>query len=315
MYSAVEDRTVHFHQLHKETGHRIRYRKVDEETGEEVEAADIVNGYDLGDGAYVVVTKEELKAAAPGRSDSIEIMDFVDLDKIDPIYFRQSYYLAPKGKGADHAYALLREAMEKSAKVGIATLVLRDKEHLVAIRPGEDVLMLETMYFADEIRDPKEALDTLPVGKSESKARELEIAQRLVDSLTAEWTPDQYKNTYRERVEALVEEKRAGHAIVVESERPQSNVIDLMAALEASVARGGRARDGDDVLGEATGEPRKETRKPAGEQQRFDGMSKAELLERASAIDIEGRSKMTKLQLVAALTEAEKPKRRARRVS
>src|ERR1700679_3894119 len=104
LYTASTDQTVHFHQLHKGTSHRVRYKKVDEDTGDELETAAIVNGFDLGDGEFVVVTREELKAAAPGRSDAIEITDFVDLDQIDPIYFRQTYYLAPRGKGADRAY-------------------------------------------------------------------------------------------------------------------------------------------------------------------------------------------------------------------
>src|SRR5271154_6665302 len=214
LYSATNDQTIHFNQLHKGTSNRIRYKKVDEETGEELSSEDIVNGYPLGGGEYVVVTREEMAEAAPGKSELIEIQDFVDLDQIDPIFFRQSYYLAPKGKGADRAYALLLEAMRVTNKVGIATLVLRDKEHLVAIRPSEKVLMLETMYFEDEIRDPESELDSLPpVGNS--NARELSIAKRLVESLTDEWDPSRYKNTYRARVEALVQRKREGNAIVV----------------------------------------------------------------------------------------------------
>src|SRR5271168_5640812 len=177
LFSATSDQTIHFNQLHKNTSHRVRYKKVDEETGEELSTEDIVNGYPLGGGEYVVVTREEMAEAAPGKSELIEIQDFVDLDQIDPIFFRQSYYLAPKGKGADRAYALLLEAMRDTNKVGIATLVLRDKEHLVAVRPGEDVLVLETMYFDDEIRDPREELDTLPDAVV-FEGRELEVAKQ-----------------------------------------------------------------------------------------------------------------------------------------
>ena len=170
LYTATADQTIHFNQLHKGTSNRIRYKKVDEETGEELSGEDIVNGYPLGGGEYVVVTREEMAEAAPGKSELIEIQDFVDLEEIDPIFFRQSYYLAPKGKGADRAYALLLETMRETKKVGIATLVLRDKEHLVAIRPAEKVLMLETMYFEDEIRDPEGELDTLPpVGQANAR--------------------------------------------------------------------------------------------------------------------------------------------------
>src|SRR5665213_1256997 len=182
LYTATTDQTVHFNQLHKGTSNRVRYKKVDEATGEELTTEDIVNGYPVGDGEYVVVTREEMREAAPGKSDLIEITDFVDIDEIDAKYFRQTYYLAPKGKGADRAYTLLRQAMRESNKVGIATVVLRDKEHLVAIRPGDEVLMLETMYFEDEIRNPHEELDNLPLA-DHSDSRELKIAQQLIDSL------------------------------------------------------------------------------------------------------------------------------------
>ncbi|MGA7836101.1 MAG: Ku protein, partial [Acidimicrobiales bacterium] len=240
LFTATSDQTIHFNQLHRGTSHRVRYKKVDEETGEELENDDIVNGYPLGGGEYVIVTREEMAKAAPGKSELIEIQDFVDLAEIDPIFFRQSYYLAPKGKGADRAYALLLEAMRETKKVGIATLVLRDKEHLVAIRPTEKVLMLETMYFQDEIRDPEEELDTLPpVGHA--NPRELSIAKKLIDSLTDEWEPGRYQNTYRARIEELIEQKRAGHAVVFGSEeRPKSNVVDLMSALQASIDRSSR---------------------------------------------------------------------------
>ena len=238
LYPATADQTIHFNQLHKGTSHRIRYKKVDEVTGDEVKTEDIVNGFPLGGGEYVVVTRDELKEAAPGKSETIEISDFVDLGEIDPVHFRQTYYLAPRGKGADRAYALLRQAMDETGKIGIATMVLRDKEHLVAVRPGDDVLILETMYFADEIRSPSEELETLPKDAS-FQGRELDVAKRLVESLTVPWAPEDYHNTYRARVEELIEHKREGQAVVFEAERPKSNVIDLMAALEASVAKMG----------------------------------------------------------------------------
>lgn len=327
LYTATSDQTIHFNQLHKGTSNRVRYKKVDEATGDELQTEDIVNGFPAGDGEYIVVTREEMKEAAPGRSDTIEISDFVDLDRIDPMYFRQTYYLGPRGKGGDRAYALLRQAMRDSNKVGIATLVLRDKEHLVAVRPGEEVLMLETMFFADEIRAPTEQLERLPE-KIDPGTRELAVAQQLIESLSADWSPDNYRNTYRERVEELIEEKRKGHAVVFESgEQPRSNVVDLMAALEASVKRTAGGQDArraptrrDAPKREsARPEPAKARPEPAksgkGEQQSFAGMSKAELLARAAEVDVPGRSKMSKLQLVRALTEAEAPKRGGRRVS
>jgi DNA end-binding protein Ku len=324
LYTATADQTVHFNQLHKGTSNRIRYKKVDEASGEEVDNSEIVNGYDIGGGEYVIVTREELKEVAPGRSETIEISDFVDLDRIDPIHFRSTYYLAPRGKGADRAYALLRQAMRETGKVGIATLILRDKEHLVAVRPGDDVLILETMYFADEIRTPSEELETLPKDVSFA-GRELEVAKKLVESLTVEWAPEQYHNTFRGRVEELIERKRDGDSVVFEAERPKkSNVIDLMAALEASVARTGpgQASEAPDAAAAAAGGPAAKRRQPAadkqpaaGERQELDAMSKADLLARAAELDVQGRSRMSKPQLIEAIAEAATPTRRGRKVS
>jgi DNA end-binding protein Ku len=317
LYTATADQTIHFNQLHKGTSNRIRYKKVDEVTGEEVAAADIVNGFDTGDGEYVVVTREELKEVAPGKSETIEISDFVDLDRIDPVHFRQTYYLAPRGKGADRAYALLRQAMRETGKVGIATLILRDKEHLVAVRPGEDVLILETMYFADEIRVPAEELESLPQSAA-FEGRELEVAKKLVESLTVEWAAEDYHNTYRARVEELIERKREGQSVVFESERPKSNVIDLMAALEASVAGPKQPRPSASA-GPAAARPTAKARSAAAagndEQDDLAALTKAGLLARAAELDLPGRSKMSKPELIEAITEASAPKRRRRKIS
>jgi DNA end-binding protein Ku len=290
LFRATDDQTVHFHQIHKGTSHRIRYKKVDEVTGEEVPADQIVNGFDPGDGEYVIVTKEELKNAAPGKSELIEISDFVDLASIDPVHYRASYYLAPRGKGADRAYSLLRQAMQETNKIGIATLVLRDKEHLVAIRPGDEALILETMFFPAEIRTAGEELDSLPA-QVRFEGRELDVAKTLVESLTVDWQPDRYHNTYRARIEELIESKRQGHAVVTKSERPKTNVVDLMSALEASVAR--------------------TTKSP---EPTLDDLTKSELVALAADIDLSGRSAMNKAELIAALTEAgATPKGRAGR--
>jgi len=310
MFSATADQTVHFNQLHKGTSNRVRYKKVDEATGEELELDDIVNGYEVSSGEYVVVTRDELKDAAPGKSDTIEISDFVDLDEIDPIFFRQTYYLAPKGKGADRAYALLRQAMLESNKVGVATVVVRDKEHLVAVRPSEDVLIMETMFFESEIRDPKAELDTLP-GQVEFQDRELDIARQLIDALTTEWDPAQYRNTYRHRIEELIERKREGKAIVYERETPKSNVVDLMAALEASVATTGkrrvtaRAPGADKVAARAIGTASRVHRAAAPG-------TKADLLKQAKERGIEVDPKATKAELAALLEEEPVPAGRKR---
>ncbi len=304
MFRATEDQTVHFNQIHKGTSHRIRYKKVDEVTGEEVPAEDIVNGYDPGDGEYVIVTKEELKEAAPGKSELIEISDFVDLASIDPVHFRASYYLAPRGKGADRAYSLLRQAMQETNKIGIATLILRDKEHLVAIRPGDDALILETMFFPSEIRSASEELDTLPE-QVRFDGRELEVAKTLVESLSVDWEPDRYHNTYRARIEELIERKREGNAVVPKAvTKPKTNVVDLMAALEASVAR---AKNGEPAAEPAAADPA---------ESGLADLTKPELLALATEYDVAGRSGMNKSELVAALSAAgATPKARRRRAT
>lgn len=299
MYRATEDQTVHFNQINKSTGHRIRYKKVDEVSGDEVQASDIVNGHDQGDGEYVIVTKDELRDAAPGKSELMEISDFVELSAIDPIYFRSSYYLAPRGKGADRAYSLLRQAMEETNKIGIATLVLRDKEHLVAIRPADIVLIVETMHFPAEIRDPAEELDSLPK-KASFEGRELTVAKTLVESLAVDWDPDRYQNTYRSRIEELIEAKRKGKAVVAKTEKPKTNVVDLMSALEASVARTSK---GDGKAADKPESPAKRTTK-AKDSQPLEKLSKAKLAALAAEFDIAGRSSMNKDDLVSALYEA-----------
>jgi len=318
LYTATADQTIHFNQLHKGTSNRVRYKKVDEDTGEELSTEDIVNGYPLGGGEYVVVTREEMAGAAPGKSELIEIQDFVDLEEIDPIFFRQSYYLAPKGKGSDRAYALLLEAMNETNKVGIATLVLRDKEHLVAIRPSEKVLMLETMYFEDEIRDPQQELETLPeIGNA--SPRELKIAKQLIESLTDKWEPSRYQNTYRSRIEELIEKKRKGNAVVFgDEERPKSNVVDLMAALQASIERSSAKGRPQKAAAKVSTAKKSSSLKVSDHREKLglDAMSKADLLERASKLKLDVNAKMTKPELVKVLADAKKPvKKTARRVS
>ena len=252
------------------------------------------------------------------------------------MHFRQTYYLAPRGKGADRAYALLRQAMAETGKIGIATMVLRDKEHLVAVRPGDDVLILETMYFADEIRSPSEELETLPKEASFA-GRELEVAKRLVDSLTVPWEPGDYQNTYRARVEELIDRKREGESVVFEEQRPKSNVIDLMAALEASVAKMGPDADSGAAGGGASGTGggagsggtrdsrarggggatagRGRAQSAQSGPPDLDALSKADLLARAAELDLPGRSKMSKPELIKAIQAASRPKRGTRKIS
>jgi DNA end-binding protein Ku len=236
VYSATQDKTIHFNQFEEGTSDRIRYKKVNERTGKEVPAGKIVKGYDLGGGEYVLMSEDELAAAEPEKTRLIEITDFVDLNQIDPVFYRSTYYLAPEGDAANKAYALLRQVMRDANKVAIGTVVMRNKEYPVAIRPDDDVLKLETMYFADEIRSPTEELPALP-GADEVTERELSMAGLLLESMANEWDPNQYHDTHRQKVEALIEEKRQGHQVVAaaESAPASTNVADLMEVLSASV--------------------------------------------------------------------------------
>jgi DNA end-binding protein Ku len=311
LFSATSEKSIRFNQLNKATGNRVRYRKVDDATGEEVPASEIVSGYDTGDDEYVMVEREELASVAPGRSELMEISDFVDLADIDPIFYRQTYYLAPRGKGADRAYALLRRAMIDTGKAGVATMVMRDREHLVVLRPSGDALVVESLYFADEIRNAEDVLGDLP-DDSAFADRELKIAEQLIESLSVDWKPENYTDSYRERVQELIESKREGRKVVAAKKAPRTNVIDLMAALEESIAarggRGGKAEksgkgkkaEPDEVSGEAASDA------AASE---YADLSKAELVKLAAKADISGRSSMTKDDLVAALAAVPKPRR------
>ena len=324
LYSATEDRTVHFNQFQQGTSDRIRYKRVNERTGEEVNYRDIVKGREVDDDTYVLLTDEELESVEPGRTRTIDITDFVDLAEVDPIYFQRTYYLAPRGDGADRSYALLHQAMAETNRAGIATLVMRSKEYLVAVRPQEEILALETMYFADEIRDPIDATGYEPSGQP-AKPRELTVAQQLIESMTTDWDPTRYEDTYRERVEQLIESKRNGEEIETAAPAPRaSKVVDLTETLRRSVeeARGrtggrsgapaGAAAQGSKASGAAEGSkaPRATGRSgPQGED--LSAMTKAQLAALAAELGIPGRSKLTRDELETAVRQARHPRPKA----
>jgi DNA end-binding protein Ku len=242
LVSATRSQDVRFNQLEAETGSRIRYRRVSEQTGEEVPNDQIVKGYELENGHYVVLEPDELAALKPTASRQIEIEDFVDLSEIDPIYFEQPYYLIPD-KDAAKAYRLLTQVMEDEGKVAVGRFVLRSKEALVAIRPVDGMLCLETMRYADEVLAvDREQIDS----EAEPSERELDMARQLVSTLAGVFDPEKYRDEYREEVLALIERKAAGEEIVAPAapEEP-AKVLDLMAALEASLARTGAKQGGD----------------------------------------------------------------------
>jgi DNA end-binding protein Ku len=236
LFSAVSRKTVRFHQLDQVDNQRIQQKRINPRTGEEVPYENLVKGYEIAPDRYVVITPEELDSLGPEKTRTIDIEDFVELDQIDPIYYDHPYYLAPD-TGASKAYRLLLDAMQEAGKVAIARVVIRSKENLVAIRPRDGVLTMETMLFADEVVSPED-LDAVPEnGKAKTTKRELQMAQQLIDSLSGEFEPDKYRDEYRDSVLDLIERKAEGEEIVIEApaEEPKK-VPDLMAALEASIA-------------------------------------------------------------------------------
>jgi DNA end-binding protein Ku len=241
LYPAVSSKTVAFHQLDSKTKSRIKQLRVSAETGEEVPYAQIVKGYELSSGEYVEVTEEELSGLDPKAAKTIDLDEFVDLVDIDPIFFDRAYYLAPDK--APKPYALLVQAMEESGKVGIAHFVMRTKQYLAAIRAHDGVLVLSTMVYADEVNDPTQIADIDDAISVEVSDKELTMARQLVDSLSAEFDPARFRDTYREAVVGLIEAKAAGDEIIAPKvEEEQAVVVDLMAALEASVSAAKEAR-------------------------------------------------------------------------
>lgn len=300
MYTATDSHTVRFHQVQRGTSDRVRNLRVNERTGEEVPRDDIVKAFESGE-EYVVVEPEELDDIAPGRSQALDVSGFVDLADIDPVYFDRSYYLGPRGEGHTKVYALLVEALARSGKAAIATFVMRSREYLVAVaaEPEEDSLILHTLHWADEVRDPDRVVDD-EVEQTKVGDRELKTAEQLIDSLSIDWDPAQYHDTYQERVAQLVEAKQQGQSIDrAESPADPTNVINLMDALQESVDRAkgrGRAR-------KKKGAPKKKGASKKGEaRERLEDLTKDQLYRRASDAGVSGRSSMNREELIKALT-------------
>lgn len=252
LVSAVRRQDVHFHQLHAEDGARIQHRRFCSVEEREVPHAEIVRGYEIEGGRYVVVTDEELERLDPERTHTIDIERFVDLAEIDPILYDASYYATPDDDVAVKPYDLLRRAMASSGKVAIGRVVIRTKEHLAAIRPVGETLTVATMLFPDEVV-PRDELEA-PAVRGEVTEREIEMACRLVESLSAEFEPERLHDERRQRVLELIDCKARGEEVVAqaEPERPQP-APDLMAALEASLA-GGRDGRSDGARGRSSGD-------------------------------------------------------------
>jgi DNA end-binding protein Ku len=233
MTSATESKELRFHFLTKGDLEPVGYDKVRKDTGEHVDPDEIVRGFEIEKGRYVELTDEDIDRLDIELTHSIDICDFVDIAEIDPIYFRKAYYLQPQAD-AEKPYRLLLSALEGTGKVGIAKVVIRNKQHLACLRPWQGSIVLETMYFADEIRKP-ESVD----GKGELRKAEVEMARSLVENLSSEFEPEKYDDTYRKELLALLKEKVETGEISAPrgDDEDEGEVVDLMAALRESVER------------------------------------------------------------------------------
>jgi DNA end-binding protein Ku len=255
VYPATEEKTLRFNQLHADDGGRIRMKRTCSIDGEEVDYDQIVKGYEYEKDRYVVLTDEDFDKIPVESSRAIDIVQFVDLDDIDPMLFKKSYYLAPEETGAK-AYSLLREAMSQDNRVGIAKVSFRDKEHLAALRFKDDAFVLETMFWPDEIR----MADFGGVDVDQKvRDQELQMARQLIENLTSEWNPEEYTDEYREALVKIVEAKINGEEIEVVQPEPTAKVVDLMEALKASVAAAKKTGDAEEGSPKRGGGAKKST--------------------------------------------------------
>ena len=248
LYSAVQDRSLKFHLLHEADGGRIRYQRTCAKCGKEVTWDDIVKGYEYSKEHYVTFSEEEMEALGVDSIRAIDVVSFVPLSDIDPIYFNKPYYVAPEASGLK-AYKLLADALQAEGQVGVAKVALRDKEHLATIRLKDNVFVLETMHWPDEIREPEfEELDK----NVKVRDNEVKMARQLIQQLSGEFDPSEFEDEYRVRLQELAEKKIEGQEITVsaEAEAEPAPVVDLMEALKASVAEA-KKRKTDSSGGEA----------------------------------------------------------------
>ncbi|MEA2124134.1 MAG: end-binding protein Ku [Solirubrobacteraceae bacterium] len=232
LHTATDNKTVRFREVHEPDGAPLEHRRLDPESGEVVPYDDIVKGFEIGEDEYVVLTKEEVKAAAGERTKTIPIEEFVPANDIDPVYFAKTYYVGPR-EGGEEAYKALQTALEETGRAGIGRMTFHDREYLVAVRALENVLALHQLRFADEVAG-KEDLEFTEPGRGPSE-REIKMAGSLVESLAADFTPEDYDDTYRERVVSMIEAKAKGKQVIQPEPDEPAEESDLFAALEASV--------------------------------------------------------------------------------
>jgi DNA end-binding protein Ku len=294
LFSAIQEHKLHFHFVHEKDNSPIGYEKICKKEDKPVPDDEIVKAFEYEKGEYVFMEDEDFEAAQVEGYKTIDITDFVPYEDIDPIFFAKTYYIGPD-KGAEKTYSLLVKAMEDSELAGIAKFVMRDKQHLGALRICDGVITLEQLYFADEIRPVNE----IKASRARVSQQELQMAQQLMESWTTDWKPEKYKDTYRDELCAVIKAKRKGQEVHRAADTEEERPADLMAALRQSIERskgGGRAQ-----LSRIT--TRNGISRVRGRQD-LNSLSKGELDKRARAAGIEGRSKMTKDELLEALRAA-----------
>jgi DNA end-binding protein Ku len=264
MYTATEERDIRFRQLHNECHTPIKYAKMCPHCQREVDASEIVRGFEYDKGNFVIIRDEDLEAIAPETRRAIEILDFVDLNEIDPVYFDKSYFLSPQDTG-EKAYALLRAAMEKTGKIAVARVTMRNRQSLAVVRLYEHCIMLETIFYPDEVR-PVSQVPALPEADVPLADNELKMAAELIGNMTTPFDPAKYKDEYRSQLQAVIEKKREGQEVAVAPAAPRANVIDLMQALKESLAATGRAPSPAMLEPEPTPAAPAKKRKAAGKE-------------------------------------------------
>jgi DNA end-binding protein Ku len=288
MYSAISEHKLQFHFVHAPDQSPIGYQKICKLENKPVPDDEVVKAFEFEPGEYVFMTDEDFEAARVEGYKTIEITDFVPYEQVDPIYFARTYYLGPE-EGGEKVYSLLLRAMEDSGLAGIAKFVMRDRQYLGALRVRDGVITLEQMYFADEIRPP----DEIKPPKTKVSKEELAMAEQLIDRFAGEFEPKKYKDTYRDALCEIIRSKRAGKEVHRAQETEEAAPPDLLEALRASIAAAG-----------GNGRSRRARASGNGSRGDLSELSKSELDERARRAKIPGRSKMSKDELIEALSEA-----------
>lgn len=316
LYSARERHGPTMHQFVRGTDHRVRYRKVDEETGKDVGSRDIVKGAKVDGDEYVILEPEDLAGLAPGKSRSMEITGFVPAESVDPVWYSNAYFLSPQDQSAAKPYRLLCAVLERTGRAALATMVMRDREHLVLVGPQQGVLTANTLFWPDEIRAPSDVMP--PVADATISERDLGLAEQLVEAMAEDWDPDQHEDVYQKRLQELIEAKSAGRTVRHTEERPaqEGTVVELTDALRKTLKerKGGRARAPEPRRSEESAKTtaakgarrsKKKAAQPEAEppEAALEGMTKKELLRRAQELDVPGRSKMSREDLAAAVRE------------